>query len=416
MKIAWFSPLYGHDTNEPKFDSTSRAAYTTFHLVPALYKHFAVDLFYAGPQSRVVLDGGVEAPAYNYLNAALMAERTPYDLYVYQVEDTANSGWIRHHLGLKPGIVWFHDILFQNRGPDPLSHSPWTHVIEALRGQDITLPEEDVWPETNDPYPWRETLLALGTIFLSPWAHGEYRRRVAGRRGLVQAIVGDQCNTPSTTLRYPVISNTNKSNSKGIGILGGANSEDRVTKILSALEPGQVVNWFVRTGEQAQVERLLQLYPKDTIAVQLYDSPSEFRSRLASVGMIFMLHYSLYGSLSPWLEIAGEAGVVCVISDYGLAEYLPDSSVLKVPVGTEELWYLKEIVKEWQGANIRAPGNGKDIPSHYDPMRELAQEFALFVQDHMGVWEQGAAAWERMEEWSRQWVNHALIMTKEIHA
>jgi hypothetical protein len=416
MRIAWFSPLYGHENIEPRFDCSSRAAYTTFHLVPALYKHFAIDLFYAGPQSRVVLDGAVEAPVYNYLNAALMAERMPYDLYVYQVEDTPYNGWIRHHLGLKPGIVCFHDILFQNRAPDPLSHSPWKYVIEALREEDIALPEEDVWPETNDPYPWRETLLAIGTVFLSPWAHGEYRRRVAGKRGIVQSVEGDQMKTPSTTLRYPVVPGLHKTTSKVIGIFGGADNEDRVCKILSALAPDEVVTWFVKTHENEQVERLLKLYPHNNISIQLYESPNEFKAMMASVGIIFMLHYSLYGSLSPWLEIAHEAGVVSVVSDYGLAEYLPDSCFIKIPVGTREAWYIREIVKEWKGAHSITSVNENQGGSGYDPVQDIAEEFALFIHDNIGVWQHVAANWERMEEWSRQWVDRALLKIKENHA
>lgn len=416
MKIAWFSPLYGHESIEPKFDSSSRAAYLSYHLVPALGEHFAIDLFYAGPQSRVILDGGIEAPVYNYLNAALMAEKASYDLYVYQVEDTPYSGWIRHHLGLKPGIVWFHDILFQNRAPDPLSHSPWTYVVEALRGTELSLPEKDVWPETNDPYPWRETLLSLGAVFLSPWAHGEYRRRVAGREGIVQAIRGNQVKTPSTILRYPVLPAAHKTTSGAIGIIGGADSEDRVSKILSALEPGEIVTWFVRARDREQAERLLLLYPDCNVSVQLYDSPSEFRSMMASVGILFMLHYSLYGSLSPWFEIASEAGVVSVISNYGPAEYLSDNSVIKIPVGVEESWYIREVLKEWQGKRIKS-GIEKDNASlGYDPVRAIAQEFALFVEDNISVWQDGATAWERMEEWSRRWVDQALRKMKVDHA
>lgn len=416
MKIAWFSPLYGHENIEPKFDSSSRAAYLSYHLVPALYEHLAIDLFYAGPQSRVLLNGGLEAPVYNYLNAALMAEQSPYDVYVYQVEDTPYSGWIRHHLGLKPGIVWFHDILFQNRAPDPLSHSPWTYVIDTLKGREISLPEHDVWPETNDPYPWRETLLSLGAIFMSPWAHGEYRRRVAGRCGIVQAIMGNRVTTPSTTLRYPVLPSIRKTDSRVIGIVGGADSEDRVSKILSALVPGEAATWFVRTREQAHAERLLRLFPKSSVSIQLYDSPAEFRSLMASTGILFMLHYSLYGSLSPWIDIALEAGVVSVISNYGPAEYLSDSDVIKIPVGAEESWYIQEVLKEWQGKHIKSAVNEIRPGSGYDPVREIAREFAIFINDNIAVWQRGATAWARMEDWSRRWVDQALEKLRVNHA
>lgn len=416
MKIAWFSPLYGHENSEPEFDSSSRAAYLSYYLVPALGKHFTIDLFYAGPQSRVVLDGGVEAPVYNYLNAALMAERAPYDLFVYQVEDTPYSGWIRHHLGLKPGVVWFHDILFQNRAPDPLSHSPWQYVIEALTHPEISLPEDEVWPETNDPYPWRETLLSLGAVFLSPWAHGEYRRRVAGKRGIVQAIEGDRSATPSTTLRYPVVPAIHKTAARSIGIVGGADSEDRVSKILSALAPGEEVIWFVKTREQDHVQRLVHLYPHCKVTVQLYDSPAEFRSLMSSTGLIFMLHYSLYGSLSPWLELAYEAGVVCVISDFGPAEYLSDSSVIKIPVGTEESWYIKEVLKEWRADHIKINGEESRVGTGYDPVQDIAQEFVLFIKDNSAVWQHGAGSWDRMEKWSSRWVDEALAKLKVRHA
>jgi hypothetical protein len=416
MKIAWFSPLYRHESIESKFDSTSRAAYLSYHLVPEVVKHFAIDLFYAGPQSRVVLHGGMEAPVYNYLNAALMAERAPYDLYVYQVEDTPYSGWIRHHLGLKPGIVWFHDILFQNRAPDPLSHSPWQYVIEALREVDISLPEEEVWPETNDPYPWRETLLSLGAVFLSPWAHGEYRRREAGKRGIVQAIEGDRAETPSTTLRYPVVPGIQKTSAKTIGIVGGADSEDRISKILTVLEPGDSVVWFAGAREYEHAQRLLQLYPHSNVAVQLYGSPAEFRSLMSSVGIIFMLHYSLYGSLSPWLELAFEAGVVCVISNFGPAEYHPDGCVIKVPVGNEESWYIKEILKEWRTKRIKMNVQEGRAVSGSDPVRDIAQEFVLFVNENVGVWKHGATAWDRMEKWSCRWVDQALAKLKVDHA
>jgi hypothetical protein len=404
-RLAWFSPLYkNQDDKVISASGLSRAAYTSYYLIPELAPDLSIDLFYRGPSIEILLNNKFKITANNYLNAA---NKGPYDLYVYHLEDSPCNGWVRHHLGLKPGLVWYHDILFQSRPPDPLSHSPWQYVVEALKQvQNITLPDYDVWPETNDPYPWRESNLCLGAIFSSPWAHGEFRRRV-DMQGLVPSALNES--TPTTFLPsiMPPLSRVLSHKTEKVGILGSINNEDRVCKILSALDDDIALIWYVSPNDFEGVERFLNnLYPDRRVVIEKYENIDHLRELIAKTSLVFILHYSLYGNIWPLIEICRQTGSLCAISDHGIAEYISDNEVFKIPVGNEEVWYIREIVNIWQKGIVT---EAEPLIGEQGNLEYIAKEFLFFLRDNQAVFDNGAKAWNRIEQWSLDWLDRQLL-------
>jgi hypothetical protein len=415
MRIAWFSPLYtdGPGTGP---NAHSISAYTTELLLPQLIDEFAIELFHAGPGGRYVMTNGKSLPLHNYLNAALLAEEKPFDVFFYQVEDSPCSGFIRHHLGLKPGIVWFHTILFRHRAPDPLSHSPWQQIIEYAADASKELPSEHVWPETNNPYPYREAALAIGALFSAPWAHGEFLRRRENSTHLIQAFgkrSQKETVAPSAFLSLPIsapVSSTDcyAENKSGfvVGFLGGAGSESRFSKVATALEPGASLTWFVFAGEVQEVTLLARLYPHVNVTIITLTSPFIFAEQIIKVDCLFMLHFSLYGNYSPWLDIALNAGIVSAVSDFGHSLYLSASEVIKVPLGSSEVEHIKCLIALLQEKKFQSYESNSSVSFDRKPNnpKHVANELATFFLYHSKTWKNFLADWDKIETMAQEWV------------
>ncbi len=104
LRIAWFSP-----TADEEGGAVSSSAYVTKQVLPYLEKDFEIHCFSGG---------GKGMPS--FCRALRFHDKQPYDVFVYQVEDSAASDFTRFHLMLVPGIVLFHDLLQRPRPVPPM--------------------------------------------------------------------------------------------------------------------------------------------------------------------------------------------------------------------------------------------------------------------------------------------------------
>ncbi|NDC39127.1 MAG: hypothetical protein EBZ48_13955, partial [Proteobacteria bacterium] len=151
LRIAWFSPLPGGST-----PIGSKSAYASEKLLPLLRASFDLELFH--DEFRPYQD----YPTHHYLSAFERHAAAPFDLFFYQLEDLPSSAFARAHLGLIPGVVWFHDLLFTTKCPEGLLHSSWEVALQKFLGLKAIWPTQELWPDVSSPLDKRAASLARG--------------------------------------------------------------------------------------------------------------------------------------------------------------------------------------------------------------------------------------------------------------
>ena len=123
LRVAWFSTL-----NCGEKPGGSACAYFSDEVLPHLAARFDIELFHAEFLEYRDL------PTFHYLKAFERHKLNPFNLFLYQLEDSTDAHFVRAHLGLIPGAILFHDLLLYNHGPDPLRSSNWRSVVERFVG------------------------------------------------------------------------------------------------------------------------------------------------------------------------------------------------------------------------------------------------------------------------------------------
>jgi hypothetical protein len=252
LRIAWFSP-YGKAAEE----AGSRAAYSTRLLLPKIREQYAVDLFVDREE--------LEDEEYHFLTAISRHKTKPYDLFLYQLEDHPLATFVRLHLALKPGVVWFHDVNFTTFGPEPIINSPWRKVVEKFTDPNAEWPVRgDEFPQTG-PFGAREAAYVQAALFADGLHHGQWKRRVLS---LVAAPYSAYLPLPVEPFDPPLA----RSADPVFVYTGSPRIEDRSPKILQAfaclsseknlsqkLSQKPKLHWLVAAGEVAQArERVAQ--------------------------------------------------------------------------------------------------------------------------------------------------------------
>lgn len=421
MRVAWFSPMYTDDLVSLKksphdvdlFDC-SRSCYASSLLLPELAQHLELELFHNGGEC-VFERGGIRLPVFNYLNAAARAQSRPFDCFVYQVEDSPVSGFCRHHLGLKPGVVWFHNILLRTRGPDPLSHSPWEHVIRGVQNRNFQLPDDDVWPETNEHYPRREASLALASVFSQAWDRGEWKRRYT--RSVVEPLrerLGlAPMSAPSGHIALPLAQHLTSGDSLAcepdekdgarIGFMGEVGAESRYHKVFAAVRDLKVeIIWYTARDSLRLAQEVAKRYSPQPITVRALESPRQFAESLRGLRALVATQFSLFGNHSPWVEIACAGGVPTLVSDFGAAAYYAGPNLFRLPVGRDELGALGSALRTVLSEPVKRSFSEESSPG------EVAREWVSFLTLYRSYLLEMQNAWGEVEAESERWVNRQL--------
>jgi hypothetical protein len=185
MRIAWFSPLSSL--------SKSRSAYATYHILDHFPSDLKIDLYSDTTKPFLSAGKGRKWPVAHYLTAVLNHKRSPYDLFLYQIEDGMDARWVRHIMPAYPGIVWFHEILFTTPLAPAVAVSPWCATLRTLQDpvrhpwisdkewqkKDNSVPSFDErWyrGDFDSPFGKREFSFAAIPVFSQSWQNREFRR------------------------------------------------------------------------------------------------------------------------------------------------------------------------------------------------------------------------------------------------
>ncbi|MCB0339474.1 MAG: hypothetical protein KDD53_07715, partial [Bdellovibrionales bacterium] len=249
LRVAWFSAL-----NKPSELTGSLSSYLTDEIVEFVAQDFDVEIFSSG------FEPYRDFPTSHYLAAFQRHRANPFDIFFYQVEDRASSDFCRAHLGLMPGVVLFHDLLFKSEGPEPLHNSPWRVMLEMFKNNQGDWPSRDFFWPRREPFAHRESALSLVPIFSSTRNLSEFRRETKGA-----LYEKEDSESPwEFYLPYPggtPVELINRSNQDPIeiGFCGSADIEHRAHKVLQALSRLKFpyrLNWLVEAHHLDRAKKL----------------------------------------------------------------------------------------------------------------------------------------------------------------
>ena len=338
MRVAWFTPL----SNEADFHrrgSATVSEYATRMLLPKLEGEIEIDIYTDSERvENTAAYFGLPQNIYHYLSAFQRLKEKPYDIFFYQIEDSPLSSFIRSHVGLIPGVVWLHDLLFQNLSAEALSISPWENTLYEFAGI------KPLVPELPGPVGYREAYLSAIPIFSNPWAHSEFRRlcyeTIPERYGVFPS---------SFHLPLPVNCVDRKADSGTFQIAFGGSTfiEDRAHKILASLSsvksPYEFI-WMIEATGKVRAEELCTEFGIQNVQFIVGRSPEQWEKIVSRSNVAIHTHYSVYGNADPYLSISIGAGVPALVSDFGTTGYYPEDCVIPITPGASETSQISQAI------------------------------------------------------------------------
>lgn len=357
-RIAWFSNLCSDgETNDNSAQSVSE--YTTRLLLPILRERFDIEIFGAKSISNNELNVS------HYLNAFKVHERNPFDLCFYQVEDGRFGHLTRAALGLMPGVVYFHDILFKDEGPEPFHYSPWRDILNLYYSSNAKWPERNKFPERDFPLGRRECALSFVPLFSSERNLSEYRRLIDSNIGGVSA------ESPSSGcyLPYPVRTErpTNDQIHNSLAVVASVRIEDRIHKVLPVVKKlGIKLNWLLQDDSRTRADELAAEFGVTNYKIFQGATAEKWSNVVRESDLALHMQFSSYGDGRHFLPISMISKVPVVVTNFGASQFLPDAVVLKINPGAGEIGELEAIVR----------GRYENSPS-FEPLINVAYSYAV---------------------------------------
>ena len=335
LRIAWFSILPQAYTVEETL-----SAYFSKEVLPHLKDKFDITLYHNSFEKYP----GYET--FHYLKAFQHDKENPYDIFFYQIEDDSKSNFVRSHLGLIPGITYFHHFNFTNYGPEPLLNSPYSEVIRIFNNSSRDWPSRENKYKPRGPGAFREAALSAVSIFSNPHSLNEYNRQVE-----LKLTLKNESAVNSFYLPYPVkfLNKSPKKNNQrfDIAYVGTTRIESRAHKVLSAvskLNDKSKLNWLVPENESKTAKSLLEEFNIDNYELYTGISTELWTDVIAVSDCSIHTLFSAYGHNEPYLSISMSAGLPCLVTNFASNEYLPDNIVFKIQPGDNEIFQIFEVL------------------------------------------------------------------------
>ncbi len=392
LRIAWFSNV----SCAYRPGRVSLSSYTTRLLYPVLSKKLDIELFSS-------FEGSWEGrDVRHFLTAFKRHKARPFDLFFYQFEDDSQSFFTRAHLGLMPGIVWFHDFFLTSDGPEPLLNSPWSETTAKFNE-----PERD-WPcreneyRRSGPQACREASLSFVPVFSSERDHDEYLR-ISSIRCLQEGLRSWHLPVPMDMQMLKKTSGDLPS--RTIIFCGSPRIEHRAHKLLQAVKDAHAswkVVWLIDDNEREHAGSLIDEFGGGKINLESPRTPENWAAAIAQAQIAVHTHFSVYGHLNPYLPMSLAAGLPCVVSDFAGGSLLPDSLVFKIRPGDTEARELTMLLNRLEKAG--GPGSFAEASVHAGEVHShevIASELEMIITESMPDLTKAMARWEAMEEDAR---------------
>jgi len=334
LRIAWFSELAAPG-------AASVSAYCSRMLLPKLAQQHSIEVFSESADGRGV-DG---IPQYHYLNAYRRHRENPFDIFFYQLEDSKSSRFIRAHIGLMPGVTWFHDFFFHDLGPEACHTSPWETTIRQFHDPSIPFADRSVAPHQLWPRGYREASLSPVTLFSSAWARNEFSTMVSNRiESFDGGHLAEVLSIPVEEFRKP------KRGASGLWRIASASLagiEGRSHKLLPALKQLKVpwqLTWMVNESERGTALDVAREFGLEDRIELISPRTCESWERIVQASDLALhLHTSPFGHLTPYVQISLATGTPTAVSYAAQGEDFPADVVFHVEPGLHESTQLRAI-------------------------------------------------------------------------
>jgi glycosyltransferase involved in cell wall biosynthesis len=375
-KIAWFSPV--SDLSE------SSSAYISRAILPHLQESFDIELFSDKEESF----HGLESQ--NYLRAAEREDQ--FSLFVYHVEDTRELAFSRLHLGLVPGVVFFHDLLLSDFGPEPILNSPWSETQKVFHSSGYPWPKIDSEFLQRGPTAHREASYAGVRIFSAPRDHREFMTSI-------ESSVTDP-KRHTFCLPYPSLSVISKAPEFDLAYVGRPRLEDRPHKLLKALslmKGAPRLAWLVSSEEYERAKEFLREFPRVSVKLIEGRTPWIWADVVSQARVAVMTHFSAFGQLGPFFSVATGAGTPVVVSDFGGSDWLPDQLFPKIRAGEGEEFELMRALSMLLHSDTSLLSN--QISSYSEELfstEAIARDFSKVLRYAMPIISDARDRWKTM--------------------
>lgn len=390
LRVAWFS-LFPEDV------PASVSAYASSVLIPQLEREFDLTLF-----SRRAGDFNGR-PVSHYLSAFRHHQENPFDICFYHFEDRREADFVRLHLGLLPGVIWFHDFFLTSDGPEPILNSSWEDTVSRFHDASVSWPAHDKEYTRERPLAHREAGLAQLCLFSNPRDHAEFRRLV--NHGL--SINADRSRR-SFYLPHPVRSavfEAAQPRATAVAFCGSTRVETRPHKLLGAvskLHTPRKLLWFLTEGSVSEAEAMLREYAIRDAEIIRATTVTQWAEVVSHAGVAVHSRFSVFGQPSPYLFISLAAGVPVITTNFGAAEGLPEGVVIKVAAGETEATEMQLALDSIDTPRGNAIGKaGRDFARDVCDERDVAQNLSAVLRQELPLLRLQRERWESLERAAR---------------
>lgn len=382
-RMAWFSSV-----------NNGISAYASALLLPHLSSKYDITLF-SSDSGQI---GNLEA--LNYLSAFKLHDKQPFDIFFYQFEDTQASYFSRAHLGLMPGIVWFHDFLLLDSGPEPFYTSPWEETLSFLSDECKEFADRSKNYIQKKPHAYREAGLSVIPVFSSERAHDEYKRHIEKTISFALGMERQSYYLP-IPIRGKVERTLVNDNLPCICFCGSVQLQHRAHKLLQALSNISTpfkLKWLVEKGEVPRASELLKEFSIQNYEICDPKSPQAWEKLIGHSNIAVHTLFSVYGSVSPYLEISMAAGLPCIVTDFGNSEYLSEDICIKIEPGEKEAQQLASALSKL----LLAPSANSTALQDYCldkcSVENVAAELNLIFERALPNLIKTSKAWAKLEQ------------------
>ncbi len=381
-RIAWFS---AHTAGK----SFSKGAYATDTLLPLLKRHFEIDLYCEKAGCKL---GGSESR--NFLTANINDKQKPYDFFIYNFENKKFADFIRIHLGLMPGICWFHDFNLFDDGPEPILNSPWKRMAELFI--DPSKPDF-CWPTYKDlfipsrPAAVRESGISFFNLFSN-------ERDLAQYRSIDSLRINPE--DKGSFIPLPVDSKYFDSESGAsevsVAVCSSPSVDSHIHNLLFALKniKSAKLNWMLEDSEKEKAEELIREFGLTNVKFHTGKTAETWSGILKESRFAAHFLYSFYDQLQPWLAISMAHDKECLVLDFGEIEYLPDNAVYKINCGQMESLEISNVLtNKLQSSNI-----AKQYAAEKYVADEIAAQFEIYLKAIHSKYQHLKSNWHSLQK------------------
>ena len=389
LKVAWFSDLALGDNPQ------SLSAYFSHKLLPYLQNKFDITLYHNSFKRHPGFK------TFHYLKAFEDDLQFPYDIFFYNLEDDKRSNFVRSHIGLIPGITYFHHFNFSNYGPEPLLNSPYQDVVKKFNQELDDWPKREKKYKPSGPAAFREAALSPVAIFSSAHLLNQYKQSI---RLKLQIDSREELN--AFYLPYPIEFETKKLKNSSplfkVAMVGSVRIENRPHKVLAALKDLNFpykLHWLLRPDELNQAAQMLQEFSIENAELHDTYNPDFWQKIVSDADCALHTLFSVYSHLEPFLGISLYAGAPVIATNFAAVEYLPDKLVFKIDPGERESLQIKEALK-FIAANAEkfSPDLSTEFAAEFYNAEQVALELAEVFRQRSDYLAAVRAKWKILEK------------------